>query len=324
MSIQRVLLSRITDDTPISGFYGPGTWWGFLVTLGMTHGHAAVSVLIDGEMSSDWDYDLIGAAGFLMAATVDLIVKSRTIADLGDEANQSNLIPALICAERVVAVGTGSFVFSVLFAVIFGDSEGARLRTAVVAGIPLTLSFIASFFSLHAHQVMAHTAPVIWCALHDGSKLEKHIPFTLVDFPAVVGEVALVIPKLFIQPWYWYITAAASGIAMSVSLIRSLVWSRHLKRLLRTAAMAPLTTAGAFIGFPVCAMGFIAGIATLKWLCLWVAAWWPVYILAFFPQMGYFPLTKISIFEMDQMAALIFLVVVAGIRTFRRIIEWYN
>ncbi|KAJ7236591.1 hypothetical protein B0H12DRAFT_1256351 [Mycena haematopus] len=35
---QRTLLSRITNNTPISGFYGPGAWWSWLITVGMTQG----------------------------------------------------------------------------------------------------------------------------------------------------------------------------------------------------------------------------------------------------------------------------------------------
>jgi hypothetical protein len=41
ISTEKELLPRVTRNDPISGFYGPGAWWAWLITLGMTHAHAA-------------------------------------------------------------------------------------------------------------------------------------------------------------------------------------------------------------------------------------------------------------------------------------------
>ncbi|KAK7001290.1 hypothetical protein R3P38DRAFT_1790562 [Favolaschia claudopus] len=122
-SVQRKLLSRITQETPISGFYGPGAWWGFLITLGMTHGHAAMAIYKEERIPPDWDYDLTSAAFYVSVAAVDLVLKSRTISQLEDPASQSNLIPALVCAERVVSLGTGSLLFSTLISLVYGSSS---------------------------------------------------------------------------------------------------------------------------------------------------------------------------------------------------------
>ncbi|KAJ7264783.1 hypothetical protein C8J57DRAFT_1308170 [Mycena rebaudengoi] len=54
-----------------------------------------------------------------------------------------------------------------------------------------------------------------------------------------------------------------------------------------------------------------------QWLIYWLGFWWPVYILAFFPQMGYFPLTGISLLEMDQIATVVAISIVALIRSIR-------
>ncbi|KAJ7201499.1 hypothetical protein B0H12DRAFT_1122775, partial [Mycena haematopus] len=72
ITIQKTLLSRVTNNTPISGFYGPGSWWAFLITLGMTHGHTVVAILRTGHLSSEWDYDLVAASSYTVAAALDL------------------------------------------------------------------------------------------------------------------------------------------------------------------------------------------------------------------------------------------------------------
>jgi hypothetical protein len=66
-------------------------------------------------------------------------------------------------------------------------------------------------------------------------------------------------------------------------------------------------------------MLFLLAIAGMKWLALWVALWIPIYIFAFFPQMGYFPLTGISVLEMDQLAGLLGVAVIATLRSVQRI-----
>ncbi|KAJ7347202.1 hypothetical protein DFH08DRAFT_960552 [Mycena albidolilacea] len=60
--LEQELLSRINENTTISGFYSPGTWWAWLITLGMTHGHTLVGWLNGEEQRAEWDYDLIGAS----------------------------------------------------------------------------------------------------------------------------------------------------------------------------------------------------------------------------------------------------------------------
>jgi hypothetical protein len=85
----RTLASRNTGDTPISGFYGPGAWCAWLITIGMTHGHIGVALLKKGDLAAEWDYDLIAAGGYIITASIDLILKSRTIARLGEAASES-------------------------------------------------------------------------------------------------------------------------------------------------------------------------------------------------------------------------------------------
>jgi hypothetical protein len=78
--VEQELLSRINENTQISrGFYGPGTWWAWLITLGMTHGHTLVGWLNGGEQRAEWDYDLIGASAYMIAGAIDLMHKAREI-----------------------------------------------------------------------------------------------------------------------------------------------------------------------------------------------------------------------------------------------------
>lgn len=55
------------------------------------------------------------------------------------------------------------------------------------------------------------------------------------------------------------------------------------------------------------------------WALYWILLWWPMYLLAFFPQLGYFPVTGVSALEMDQIATVVGVAVVVVIRTSRRI-----
>ncbi|KAJ7891136.1 hypothetical protein B0H13DRAFT_2340632 [Mycena leptocephala] len=158
-AIQQELHSRITAETPISGFYGPGAWWAWLITTGMAHGHVAMALWKTRELPSGWNPDFIVASLCTVAAEIDLIAKSRAIARLGETASQTVLLPALVSAERAVVVGSGSALVSTvvgLFLVFFGHSKSLGIRTAGIALIPVLLGFVASAFTLSAHRTIAH------------------------------------------------------------------------------------------------------------------------------------------------------------------------
>ncbi|KAJ7841284.1 hypothetical protein B0H13DRAFT_2099884 [Mycena leptocephala] len=286
IAIERILRSKITNDTPISALYGPGAWWAWLITLGMTH--------VNRALAADLDYDLIAAGGYIIAASIDLIVKSRAVAQLGERASESPLLPALLCAERVVAIGTGSSIFTVL---ISFNGKSFPLRRAGTATIPFLFAFIASFFVLRAHEAIAHT-PVLWCRSHNGIKLRRReIPFNGIDFPATSSAVVAVI-------------------AFMVSLVK---W-RNLPDALPFAASG-LVLFGLFATYPLLGIVAIPVTTGIRWLCVWAALWAPVYILAFFPQMGFYPLTGISLLETAQIAVLLGVALIAGFRIFRRTSE---
>ncbi|KAJ6490008.1 hypothetical protein C8R45DRAFT_929298 [Mycena sanguinolenta] len=178
------LLSRIKGKAPISGFYGPGSWCSRLITLGMTHGHMGVSWWTTGELEEGWDYDLMGASGYIVAAAIDLIHKSRAIARLGEAASESPLLPALLCAEQVLLVGTGSSIFTIVTAFGFRD-WAARLRRAGIAVIPLLLALIGLWFARNAHLAIFRTTSVLWRGLSNIATQEYvgDIYFTLIDLP---------------------------------------------------------------------------------------------------------------------------------------------
>ncbi|KAJ7844565.1 hypothetical protein B0H13DRAFT_1908825 [Mycena leptocephala] len=317
--IQQQLLSRMSDDTPISGFYGPGAWWAWLITMGMAHGHLIKALWVSGHIPDEWDYDLIGASYYIVVAAIDLMLKARAISQLGDAASASKLLPALVCAERVVSLGTGSSLFSIVISLSFGRSSGTR--TAGIAVIPLMFALVASGFTLHAHQAIARTMPVIWCRMHDGSELGKRedIPFTLVEFPAIIGDILSYFPSVYTHDYvrqYALVGAKFTGIVIAVIFLISLLRRRNLGRALRSASQSGATALGIWFSLPILAIPIFTALGAAKWLCYWVCLWWPIYILAWFPQMGFFPISGISILEMDQIAAPLPIVVVAAIRTF--------
>ncbi|KAK7001424.1 hypothetical protein R3P38DRAFT_2649515 [Favolaschia claudopus] len=315
---QKTLRSRITSDTPVAGFYGPGSWWAFLVTLGMSHGHALTAIWKTGSLpSSEWDYDFVGASAYIVAAAIDLIIKSRTIARLGDQASQSSLLPVLVCAERVVSLGTGSSVFSLGVAL----RHGPHWRTVLVASIPLVLALIASGFCLHAHKTISRAAPVIWC-LHQGGLFDSKTPFLAApDFPAVAAQLMISILKIYSQEpghnywrgWVWW-TPGGTFVFLVFWLVQV-----GLREIISAGILAVGFLGMLFVLFPIIFSIILLSYITLVWLVSWVLVWWPVFFLAFFPLARFFPPTNISPLEMDQLAAPLAIVAVAAIRTSRTI-----
>ncbi|KAJ7366070.1 hypothetical protein DFH08DRAFT_833440 [Mycena albidolilacea] len=315
---QRILVSKITNDTPVSGFYGPGAWWAWLITLGMTHGHMWAAWLTMGDLAAEWDYDLIAAGSYIIAASIDLILKSRQIAQLGEGASESPLLPALACAERVVSIGTGSSVFSVVTSLIGGSSG---LHRAGIAMVPLLFALVASAFVLRAHEAISHTTPVLWCRLHNGIELgERELPYTAIDLPAWVFDATGSLAQLYVNRDYWIVVGVFVGVVAVVAPVLSLLQRRNLLRTLRSIGYG-LRWVGLFVGLPLLLLVLLLVVFGGQWLSLWVFFWLPTYVLAFFPQMGYFPTTRISVWEMDQIAALVGIVFIAALRSFRRILQ---
>jgi hypothetical protein len=217
---QRTLLSRITSDTAISGFYGPGAWWAWLITLGMTHGHAGMALLMKGNLLDEWDYDLIGATGYIIAASIDLIKKSRVIAELGDAASESPLLPALVCAERAVAIGAGSSIFSLLTSLI-GWPNARRSGITLIA---LIFTLVASFSALHAHEIISNSTPVLWCRVHNGVELGKReIPFSAIDFPAWVSDGAGAMLNFYAMRSFWKWAGWLGAVLAALALIGNVI-----------------------------------------------------------------------------------------------------
>ncbi|KAJ7493927.1 hypothetical protein FB451DRAFT_1215731 [Mycena latifolia] len=307
----RELRSKITAETPISGFYGPGSWLAWLITLGMSHGNMIKALLTTGALPEELDYDLIGASCYTVAAAIDLIRKSRTIAQLGDAASASVLLPALACAEFVVWLGGGSSLVTMLTALFLGRSEPSGFRIAGIAGIPLMFAFVASGFTLHAHQAIAQTAPVFWCVAHNATQPPGTREYVIFGhFPASIATQWKVLSQRYCM---W------AGTIMGAVLAVVFVWEMLEQRTLRRAPRKTILT-GILSVLPFIPWFELAFIDTMWFLC-WVAFWWPVYILAFFPQMGYFPITGMSLLEMDQTAALLAVAVVAAIRILRSIFK---
>ncbi|KAJ7764802.1 hypothetical protein B0H16DRAFT_1454624 [Mycena metata] len=328
---QKKLLSRVTSDTPISGFYGPGTWWAWLITLGLSHAHTGMALLTTGELPSGWDYDLIGVSFYTVLAAVDLMHKSRAIAQLGDKASGSVLLPALVCAERVVSIGTGSSLFSVTVALLSGGfSDLRKARTLLcITTIPLVFSLVASGFTSHVHQVILQTAPVFWCSLHPTSPpsdvtTEPYLNsfnFTLVDFLALwtsVTSIGLLSTGL-LSSGYWMVVGYCTVSAILIMFISTWVCRQNVRRALRGTAFAGAISVAIGVSMPLLTLVLGNGLMIAIWFYCWIFLWWAVYVLAFFPQMGYFPPTGMSVFEMDQMAALLGVVLVVVIRVLRRI-----
>ncbi|KAJ7500726.1 hypothetical protein B0H11DRAFT_1994204 [Mycena galericulata] len=311
--IEKELLSKITTDTPISGFYGPGPWWGWLITLGMSHGHTYMASKNTGT-EPDWDYDLIGASFYIVAAETDLILKAKEISQLGNKASDSVLLPALLCAERAAAVGNGFCLFTIITTLVFNYSS--RFRAAGITAIPLILGIVASFFTLHAHEAIFQTVPVIWCDLHRGIK-EQIFFFTLVDFPADYLMIVLSLIQNFASQTYWIVAGIVA------SLVSAIVWVVQPRNM--TRPLVQILLAGAILVAIPCLLALqMVGIGIVL-ISLFCVFWLPIYIRAFFPYLGYFPPTGTtrSVLDMDQFSALLAVVVVALIRSWRPIYDRY-
>ncbi|KAJ7271258.1 hypothetical protein C8J57DRAFT_1716392 [Mycena rebaudengoi] len=316
LALQQNLRSKITPDTPISGFYGPGSWWAWLITLGMSHQHTIKALWTTGELPHGWDFDLIGAACYIVAATIDVMVKSRAFARLGDAASESELLPALVCAEFVVWLGSGFSLISLLTSLCFAGPSGPR--NAGIAMIPLTFSFVASGFTIRAHRAIARTAPVTWCLSHHAiipaDETDRvgpdHFPANIITIWAFWASALRA---------YWFRAGVVTG-AVTVVWLFGALWGRSTPRRavwlaaktgFYCAAVSSAILCIPSLYFTIISLGF--------WFVSWLLLWWPAYVLAFFPQLGIFPPTGISVLEMDQIAALLAVAIVAAIRIGRAI-----
>ncbi|KAF7343286.1 hypothetical protein MVEN_01760700 [Mycena venus] len=315
ITIDRELLSRITADTPISGFYGPGSWWAWLITVGMTHVRTISAIRRTGKVPPGWNYDLLGVSAYVVDAAIDLILKSRVIAQLGATASESSILPALVCAERVVLVGSCSSFFSITMTLVFGDSW--HIRTVGVAGFPVLLAIVASGFTWQAHQAIAQTAPIPWCNFHNNDT--GGFPLFSMDSPVELGKLALDLSRfLLTQPFYW-IGSAFLSCAPAAVVTYSL--GEPAQRCSRRSVVQLLAILGTIALFPLLLLVFVGLAYLMIWPSLCLIIFWPVYIVSFFPQRGYLPPTAMSALDMDQAAALLTIVVVAAIRGCRPIFK---
>ncbi|KAF7375833.1 hypothetical protein MSAN_00473200 [Mycena sanguinolenta] len=309
---QKKLRLLVTQNTPISGFYGPGSWWAWLITLGMTHAHMGVNFLVSGELPEELDYDLIGASGYIVAAAIDLTLKGRAIGHLGDGACGSPLLPALLCAERAVSVGTASSLFTIATASYVGGFS-ARRRVGI-AIVPLVFVIVALGYSFRAHQAIYRENSRTPCRLPDGSRLVPGVSFMLVDIPPVLFQmVTAIVGGAFMSRLFWLVTGVIAAIppVLAILLDRKLSWSTlNLSASIIAIAVLYTLMLGLFL-----TMGILAPLG------LWVLLWGLQYIIAFFPEMGSFPVTGMSVMDMDQLAALLGVGFIAAFRTGLRILR---
>ncbi|KAF8180472.1 hypothetical protein K438DRAFT_1976662 [Mycena galopus ATCC 62051] len=320
IATEKELLSRITSETPISGFYGPGAWLAWLVSLGMTHGHAVRAMITHGELKHEWDYDLIGTSGYMIVAAVDLMSKAKAVSQLGEAANTSSLLPALLCAERVVVVGTGSSLFSLTIALTSLNSGG--IRSLCIAASVVFFAVVTSCYVFNAHEAIFKTTPGIWCRLHDGHKLVKdEFPFTAVDMPGALGEIFITLPQLCAVREYWMITGMVSATILLISFLATLSKGHKLIVALSATLAGAVAPVALFVGSSIVWAGLVIASGTVEWVLLWVCFFWVVYIQVFLPWLGYFPLTRMSLLDMDQISAFFGLLVIAALRTLYPILK---
>ncbi|KAJ6556766.1 hypothetical protein DFH09DRAFT_1164446 [Mycena vulgaris] len=282
----------------------------------MSHGRVLRSLWTTGELPHGWNYDLVGASCYLVAAATDVILKSHAISRLGEAASESALVPALVCAEFVVWLGSGSSFITVFTAVVVHFSPGGSsgLRMAGIAMIPLTFAFVASGFTRQAHRAIAQAAPVFWCISHgaiippehENGVDPTHFPANIINFWTV-----------FMYHEYWVWAGVITAAITAVWFLGSLWGRRALRRAAWLATKAGFYTAAVSSGILSIPSLYFTIMFAFPWFVTWLVVWWPVYVLAFWPQLGYFPPTKISILEMDQMAGLLAVAAVAVIRLWR-------
>jgi hypothetical protein len=237
--------------------------------------------------------------------------KSVTIARLGDKASESVLLPALLCAERVVSLGTGSYLWTIIIFLCFGRRPG--LCTACIVIISFISALVASVFTFHAHQVIFRTAPVPWCDLHTqtGPLSEEHVSHNLVDFPSWVVRSFV---EICSEPVFWGVLAIYTGVVTLGVFLVTMVMKPSLISALKQVAVPLVCLLTSPLVFPV--------VFEAPWLVMWVMSWWPMYFLAFFPQIGYYPPSEISVLEMDQIAALLSVVIVAAIHFLQPVFKY--
>ncbi|KAF7367165.1 hypothetical protein MSAN_00976300 [Mycena sanguinolenta] len=213
----------------------------------------------------------------------------------------------MFCAERVVSVGTGASLFTIAMDIYISGSLGHR-RTAI-ATIPIIFAVIGAWFNFGAHQAIFRTDPHNSCTFPDGSLMGKpRFSFVLVDVPDVmIDSMTSLTEMYFSRAWL-----APSVVLLGFIRLVAGRWNPALGGIVVASAGLPL-----FMVVILIPMGLI-------WLVLWVMFWGPLYIIAFFPQLGFFPLTRISVSEKHQLAALLGIGFIAAFRSDRRISKTFH
>ncbi|KAJ6488770.1 hypothetical protein C8R45DRAFT_929478 [Mycena sanguinolenta] len=175
--------------------------------------------------------------------------------------------------------------------------------------IPLVFTLIASWFTLNAHDAIFRRAPVLWCKIHDDSTPQRGdiIPFSAVDFVAVAIDPIALVRIIYTSRMYWIEAGMVIAVVTVVAFSDRTFFPTVLGVVLTGAVLLPLG---------------VVGLVWLFWLSLRVVSWGPIYVLAFFPlPMGYFPLTQISVTDMDQLAAVLGVGFIAAFRSGRCIFK---
>jgi hypothetical protein len=145
--------------------------------------------------------------------------------------------------------------------------------------------------------------------------------FSFVDFPAWIIFRSSELLTVFSRP-YWTTMGFLTAVVVPVVFVGGLLGiggRQSIHRIAAVSALSGLLTVVLFVGG---ALFFIATMVLsvgMMWLFSWLVLWWPVYVLAFIPQIGHFPPTGISALDMDQITAVLGVAIVAAIRILHRV-----
>ncbi|KAH8813505.1 hypothetical protein DL96DRAFT_1716412 [Flagelloscypha sp. PMI_526] len=312
-----------TTFVPVSGFYGPGTWLALL-------GTAVVMMvpLVRGAVSqtppTTWSAELVTLLVYTLTASYDLFSKHDAIFKEHDRIDVT-LFPALVAATRATAFGAGILEISAILLLISHNQDNSYVAT-----FQLLLAWGSSVVAL----VVMCPLTKAWDCEQDGQSCISLAPshtFLVRQHRDSIGEMREIVLAFYPSQLPLFVNdhrtsfkvlAAFMGLmgltGFTIALVIGLRAAMKLARV--PLAMVPafaLTSAFACVS----ALAFfyftplITFIVTLLMLdiaiypLIYLVSLLPVLVLSAVPGQSLSPYSGISIREIDQMSALLALII---------------
>jgi hypothetical protein len=315
--IDPMIRFRLSSEsyTPISGWYGPGAWVAYMLTLLCALFGSLRLIYFSPEFTEQekgWDVDLIAATICTTVSSVDLFHQSLTLLRGSYTKIPLKSIPALVAAATAVhcSLGVSSLAMSFIFVFVMRREEREKLplpvlcnryRLAFVWSVMFFVAFISVWvFTLTNRRIRLPTFEVLPGDLFEGGPyIHGFIPQHTID---------LQLHKIYYRGRVYL---SLLSLVFSFFVFRGILQSGgiHGKNAIRLLFFL-VAFISVYISIPLFAFAFVF----LVWgACQPLILWGSVRYM-FIPGSRWFPDSGISIREMGQLGVLLTVFIIYALR----------